>query len=285
MTSWSVILFPRKEARVPDWWCSGCRATGESTSRPLNILLSGEEAIQEDQGKWCLNQKPTPAVCVWFTDSKPGPHRRLKWCVLCCSRQWSRGCAHYPQMHPLCTFYTLITLEFMSLLKTSGNAVYFLVIISMMGKGPLSLASPAFIRVFHETLAPRDAPPRRNGLRGRWPWQLLHTIDYWESRAHWSRCLRTILQVSITGSTFQARAPVSTQRHRPTTRASLPTPLFPWLLEITSPVFLSSLSTLALFSLLSNITSISDLNTMTPPNSSASINLVSPKQQKDLCKM
>jgi len=51
VTSWSVILFPRKEARVPDWWCSGCRATGEPTSRPLNTLLSGEEAIQEDQGK------------------------------------------------------------------------------------------------------------------------------------------------------------------------------------------------------------------------------------------
>lgn len=267
VTSWSLILFPRKEARVPDWWCSGRRATGEPTSRPLNTLLSGEEAIQEDQGKWWFNQKPAPAVCFWFTNSKTGPHRRLKWCVLCCSRQWSRGYAHYPQMHPLCAFYILITLEFMSLFKTSGNAVYFLVIISMMGKGSLSVASPAFVRVC--SMEP-------------WPPEMLHQeeMDYGaneldsccisgkrhfrESRAHWPRCLGTILQVSITGSTFQAWAPVSAQRHRPATGALLPTPLFPWLLAITSPVFLSSPSILAPFSLLSNITSISDLNTMTP---------------------
>lgn len=55
------------------------------------------------------------------------------------------------------------------------------------------------------------------------------------------------------------------QWHRPETWVSFLTPLFPWLLSITSPIFFSSLPTLAPFSLpSSNITSISSLKHYRP---------------------
>lgn len=55
------------------------------------------------------------------------------------------------------------------------------------------------------------------------------------------------------------------QWHRPETWVSFLAPLFPWLLSITSPIFFSSLPTLAPFSLpSSNITSISSLQHYRP---------------------